>query len=269
MTTVAAAALGLVVGLVIGGLGGGGGVLTVPVLVYLLGLAPHDAVAGSVVVVGVSAAVGVAVRLPARELEWRTGLALGAAGAPAAWAGSVLGQRVDRPVLLVTFAAVTVLAAVAMLITDAPDDDPPHDRAPAGRTATAVAVRPARARLVRAGTVVVGGAAVGFLTGFLGVGGGFLVLPLLVVALRTPVHRAVGTSLLVIVVNAATALASRAGDLALDWAVLLPFALASLAGTALGHRVAGRLPGAVLTRAFAVLLLVVGAVVGVDAFRTT
>lgn len=268
MTTVAAAACGLVIGLVIGGLGGGGGVLTVPVLVYLLGLAPHDAVASSTVVVGASAAVGVAVRLRARELDWRTGLALGAAGTPAAWAGSVLSQRVDRPVLLVTFAAVTVLAAAAMLLADAPDDDPPPDRGPSGRTATAVATRPARGRLVRAGTVVAGGAAVGFLTGFLGVGGGFLVVPLLVVGLRTPLHRAVGTSLLVIGVNAVTALASRAGDLSLDWPVLVPFALASLAGTALGHRVAGRLSGVVLTRAFAVLLLVVGAVVGVDAFRS-
>ena len=109
--------------------------------------------------------------------------------------------------------------------------------------------------LVRIGTVVGCGAAVGFLTGFLGVGGGFLVLPVLVIALRMPVTAAIGTSLLIMVLNAAAALASRSGDLAVDWAVVVPFTLASVVGTLLGRRVADRLSGTALTRIFAVLLL--------------
>ena len=278
MTVALAAACGVAVGLVVGGLGGGGGVLAVPTLVYLLGLAPHDATTASVVVVGLAALVGVAVRLPRRDLDWRTGLALGAVGAPAAFAGSLLGQRVDRPTVLLAFAAVTVVAGAAMLLSGDPDpdpdpDDPDPDGAPAGpgpRTGTAVAVAPrVRRRLATAGAVAAGGAAVGFLTGFLGVGGGFLAVPMLVVVLRTPVARAVGTSLVVILVNSAVALASRAGDLSLDWPVVVPFAAAALAGTVLGHRVADRLSGPVLTRSFAVLLLVVGALVGVDALRAT
>ena len=95
--------------------------------------------------------------------------------------------------------------------------------------------------LVRVGTVVGCGAAVGFLTGFLGVGGGFLVLPVLVIALRMPVTAAIGTSLLIMVLNAAAALASRSGDLSVDWAVVVPFTLASVVGTLLGRRVADRL----------------------------
>ena len=118
--------------------------------------------------------------------------------------------------------------------------------------------------LVRVGTVVGCGAAVGFLTGFLGVGGGFLVLPVLVIALRMPVTAAIGTSLLIMVLNAAAALASRSGDLAVDWAVVVPFTLASVVGTLLGRRVADRLSGTALTRIFAVLLLLVGIFVGAE-----
>ena len=108
------------------------------------------------------------------------------------------------------------------------------------------------------------GAAVGFLSGMFGVGGGFLVLPVLVIALRMPVTAAIGTSLLIMVLNAAAAMASRSGDLAVDWAVVVPFTLASVVGTLLGRRVADRLSGTALTRIFAVLLLLVGIFVGAE-----
>ena len=121
-----------------------------------------------------------------------------------------------------------------------------------------------RSTLGRVGTVVGCGAAVGFLIGFLGVGGGFLVLPVLVIALRMPVTAAIGTSLLIMVLNAAAALASRSGDLAVDWAVVVPFTLASVVGTLLGRRVADRLSGTALTRIFAVVLLLVGIFVGAE-----
>ena len=266
---IATAALGLVIGLVIGGLGGGGGALTVPALVYLLGLTAQAATTSSVLIVGISSLVGAATRI--RDLRWHTGLAFAAVGVPVAYLGSVLNHRVGEPVVLVTFAVVTVLAATAMLVesrgaeecVDAPDPAPP----PGGSGGTVVATRPAverRRLLVRVGTVVGCGAAVGFLTGFLGVGGGFLVLPVLVIALRMPIAAAIGTSLLIMVFNAAAALASRSGDLAVDWAVVVPFTLASVVGTLLGRRVADRLSGAALTRIFAVVLLLVGVFVGIE-----
>ena len=266
-------ALGLVIGLVIGGLGGGGGALTIPALVYLLGLTAQDATTSSVLIVGISSLAGAAVRLRDGGLRWGTGLAVAAVGVPTAYLGGVLNHRAGQAVVLVTFSAVTVLAAVAMLLEsrggdcdDPPGDDPPGgDPAPAsGRVA--VAARPVvdRRALIRIATVVGCGAAVGFLTGFLGVGGGFLVMPVLVIALRMPVPAAIATSLLIMVLNSAAALASRFGDLAVDWSVVVPFTLASVVGTLLGRRVAGRLSGAVLTRTFAVLLLIIGIFVGVE-----
>ena len=111
---IATAALGLVIGLVIGGLGGGGGALTVPALVYLLGLTAQDATTSSVLIVGISSLAGAAVRI--RDVRWRTGLSFAAVGVPAAYLGSVLNHRVGEPVVLVTFAVVTVVAAVAMLV---------------------------------------------------------------------------------------------------------------------------------------------------------
>jgi hypothetical protein len=120
-----------------------------------------------------------------------------------------------------------------------------------------------RAQLLRTlVAIVLCGAAVGFLTGFLGVGGGFLVVPALVIALRMPMGLAIGTSLVVIVLNSVSAFASRLGDLHLDWQVVVPFTLAAVAGTLVGRRVADRLSGAVLTRAFAALLVAVGVFVG-------
>lgn len=107
-------------------------------------------------------------------------------------------------------------------------------------------------------------AAVGFLTGFLGVGGGFLVVPALVVALRMPMSLAVGTSLAVIAVNSVSSLVARIGEAHPDWRVIVPFTVAAVAGSLLGKRVGERLSAATLTRAFAVMLVLVGLAVGVQ-----
>jgi uncharacterized membrane protein YfcA len=268
---IAAGALGLFIGVVIGGLGGGGGVLTVPALVYLLGQDVHDATTGSVLIVGVSAVVGAAVRLRNPGLDWRTGLAFGAVGVPAAYLGTLLNHRVGPAVLLLVFAAVILIAAAAMLIKDHADDEdaaaPFGVPAVAGGAGVTVATRPDTARRTRLGTaakIVVCGLACGFLTGLLGVGGGFLVVPALVVVLGMPITLAIGTSLLIIVLNAASSMVARLGDLQLDWAIIAPFTVAAIAGTLLGKRVADALSGAVLTRAFAVMLVLVGGFVAVE-----
>lgn len=249
-----AAGLGLLIGAMLGGLGGGGGVLTVPLLVYVLGQSAQDATTGSVVIVGVTAAAGVLARVGSGSVRWRTGWALGAAGIPAAALGTVLNQRVAEPVLLLSFAALTVLAAVALIVDTGPGHEPP---APAG--GVAVRTRPS------IGVVVGSGLVIGFLTGYLGVGGGFLLVPVLVIVLRMPMLASVGTSLLVITVNSVAAFAVRAGSVAeLDWAVLVPFTLAAVLASFAGRRVADRCSGATLTRAFAGLLLAVGGFVAVE-----
>jgi uncharacterized protein len=273
VTLVAAAALGLLIGVVIGGLGGGGGVLTVPVLVYLLGQDPHAATAGSVLIVGASAVVGVAARLRRPGLDWRTGVAFGGVGIPAAYLGTLLNQRVDAPVLMLVFAAVILVAAAAMLLDDRRAAAAPPLEGPDTGRAVALAARRDTSRLATLARIVLWGSVSGFLTGLLGVGGGFLVVPALVVVLRMPMTLAIGTSLLIIVLNSVSSLAARAGnlqlgDLQLDWAVIGPFTVAAILGTLIGKRVADALSGTVLTRAFAVLLVLVGGFVAVESVGT-
>ena len=269
---VAALALGLVVGVVVGGLGGGGGVLTVPSLVYVLGQTAHDATTSSVLIVGITAAVGAVARMRGGGVDWRTGIALGVVGIPAAYLGTLLNRHVGQPVLLLAFAALTLVVAAAMLLdargSGSPADPRTADIGPAagsGGTGNALATRPdVDRRLAVVVKVVLCGAAVGFLTGFLGVGGGFVVVPALVIVLRMPMTPAIGTSLLVIVLNALSSVVSRFGSMHIDWHVVMPFTLAAVVGTLVGKRIADRLSGATLANAFAVMLAVVGIAVGVQ-----
>lgn len=240
---VAALALGVVIGLTLGALGGGGSILTVPALVYLLDLTPQQATTASLVIVGVTAAVGTAVHARHGGTRWRSGGLLALAGVPASLLGSVLNARVDPDLLLLVFAVVMTAAAVGMLL---------RSRGP-------VSASPAAAprRRKRALQLVVAGLLIGFLTGFLGVGGGFVVVPALVVLLSMPMRMAVGTSLLVIALNSAVALGARAGTGSYDWDVIVPFTVGAVVASVVSARVAHRLPAAALTRSFAVLLLLV------------
>jgi len=244
------AALGLLVGVLVGAFGGGGGVVTVPVLVYVLGQSAQDATTSSAIIVGVTSAAGAVVRARAGTVAWRTGLAFATVGVPAAYGGTLLNLRVPGSVLLLTLAGLTVLAGAAMLV----------DSRRSGRVA-----RPkSRRRIVTAAKVIGCGAVVGFLTGFLGVGGGFLVVPALVVVMDVPMRYAIGTSLLVIAVNSTAALAARTGGPAPDWALVVPFTAAAVAGTVVGKRISDRFSGRTLTRGFAVLLIVIGVAVVVE-----
>lgn len=291
-----AALLGLVMGAAVGGLGGGGGVLTVPALVYLLGQSAQDATTASVVVVGITAAAGVLARIRTGGVDWRTGVVFGVVGLPAAWLGTVLNDRVSQPALLLAFAGLTVVAAAAMLLhargahraADHGDEDgtPEHERGgygadenhdesrprpsatgSSGRSVTmAVGRRGACAGpfLVTAIKVALGAAAVGFLTGFLGVGGGFLLVPILVIMLRMPMKVGIGTSLLIIALNSVWSVISRIGVVHFDWRIIAPFTVGALAGTLVGTRVSDRLSGRALGIAFAWLLVAVGLSVGIQ-----
>ena len=259
-TAIVAVVLGIVVGTVIGGLGGGGGVLTVPALVYVLGQNAHDATTGGVLIVGVTALVGAVVRIRERGVEWRTGIAFGAVGIPAAYLGTLLNRHVGQPVLLIAFACLTLLAAAAMLWHG---DEHPEDPAEPDGAGTAIATLRTTVT-AQAAKIVVCGAVTGFLTGFLGVGGGFLVVPALVVVLGMPMSLAIGTSLFIIVLNAASSVLSRTTDLHLDWMVIAPFTAAAIVASLVAKRVACRLSGTTLSRAFAVVLGVVGLFVAVQ-----
>jgi uncharacterized protein len=245
----AAVGLGLAIGLVIGALGGGGSVLAVPALVHLLGLSAQAATTASLVIVGVTCAIAAVGHARHGRVRWRDGLLLAAAGVPASLLFSLLNQGVDENLLLLVFAAVMVIAATGMLVRSSPSHAGPAEH---------VVVR----RWFRVAGV---GVLVGALTGFLGVGGGFVVVPALVLVLRFPLGAAVGTSLLVITLNAAVALTARLGGPAPEWEVIVPFTAAAVVAALLGERVAGSVQGPSLARAFAVLLLVVAAYVGASA----
>jgi uncharacterized membrane protein YfcA len=237
---------GGVVGLTLGGLGGGGSVLAVPALIYLLGFTPADATTAALVIVALTSVTSLAGHAREGGVAWRTGLLLAAAGiAPAALAGAAAGH-LPQEVLTAGFAVVAVLAALRMLRPAAP--------APPG------AAHPARAGAA--------GAGLGAVTGFLGVGGGFLAVPVLVGVLKVPMRRAVGTSLLVITVNAVAALAARSGSgggSSPDWAAVAPFTAAAVLGAWDGRRLAAKATGTALQRLFAWVLLSVAALMLVDA----
>ncbi|MFE7813921.1 sulfite exporter TauE/SafE family protein [Streptomyces sp. NPDC057433] len=237
---------GAVVGLALGGLGGGGSVLAVPALIYLLGFTPADAATTSLIIVVLTTVTALAGHARDGNVAWRTGLLFAAAGiVPAVIAGAAAGH-LPQTVLTVSFAVIAALAALRML-------RPAH-------AGTSGRVRPGRAGAA--------GAGLGTVTGFLGVGGGFLAVPALVGVLNLPMRRAVGTSLLVIMINSLAALGARAGTgMHLDWTVIAPFTAAAVLGAWDGKRLSAKVRGRTLQRLFAHLLLAVAALMLVDALR--
>ncbi|MFI2640957.1 sulfite exporter TauE/SafE family protein [Streptomyces sp. NPDC018610] len=242
---VLALAAGAVIGLALGTLGGGGSVLTVPALIYLLGFTPVAATTASLVVVTVTSATALVAHARDGQVRWRTGLLFAGAGTVPAMLGGLAAARLPATVLTAAFAVVAACAAARMLRRGpAPD-----------------AVRPARS-----GRAAAAGAGLGAVTGVLGVGGGFLAVPALVGVVGLRMRAAVGTSLLVITVNSLAALVMRAGTAdGLDWAAIAPFTGAAILAAWDGRRLAAKVSGPALQRVFAVLLLAVAAFMLIDA----
>jgi uncharacterized membrane protein YfcA len=238
-----ALALAALIGLSLGLLGGGGSTLAVPVLVYVAGLDARSAVGVSLAVVGATSLVAALAQARAGRVRARAALLFAGAGMPAAWAGSSLTALVSGRALLLAFGAFMVAVALVMLRPQAAPDE-------------SSSRRPARAAVV-AGA----GALVGLLTGFLGVGGGFLVVPALVLLARLPMHEAVGTSLAVIAANSAAGFVGHLGGGGLPMGVVVWFTAVSIAGALAGTRLGGRLAPHRLRRVFALLVLAVGAAV--------
>lgn len=253
--------LGLLIGLALGALGGGGSILTVPVLVHVLGQDALTATTSSLLVVGASSIVALVPHARAGRVRAGQGLLFGALGTGGSLAGSALAAHVDADVLLTAFAGLITLVAVLMLRRSRGAD---AGSAPASDLTTEplVTLRPLTCACTRVVRLVLTATAVGLLTGFFGVGGGFVLVPALVLALGFPMPVAVGTSLLVIGVNSATALAARLGSSAgsdLDWALIGVLGAAAVVGGVAGGWVSSRVEARVLSRTFGGLLLVVAA----------
>lgn len=244
---------GLLIGLSLGALGGGGSILAVPVLVYLLDQTPVAATTASLLIVGISATAGAVAAHRRGNVYVGRGFAFALVGTVGAALGATWSVLVDPDVLLVSFAALMLVVALVMLL---------RRGRPAGEDrpdSPIIAVKPEfMCDCPRALKVLVTGLAVGLLTGFLGVGGGFLAVPALVLALSLSLPQAVGTSLLVIAVNSAAAFAVRVGHgIHVDWLPVIVLTAMAVAGSLLGARVASRLPARTLSVGFAVLLLAV------------
>jgi len=255
-----AVAAGLLIGLSLGALGGGGSVLAVPVLVYGLGQSAAQATTGSLVVVGITSLAGAITAYRSGNVLLTRGIVFGIVAIGGAAAGAKASGLVSEPVLLAAFAA--LLLAVAGVMTARQFRSRRGQRAALKEGHAAdpiISFSPSFAcHCARALKVLATATAVGLLTGFLGVGGGFLVVPALVLALGLPMASAAGTSLVVITITSASALVVRAGTgTHPSWdLVALLTAVAVLGGWA-GARLTTRTDTSKLQAAFTVLLVLV------------
>lgn len=241
-----AIAVGLLIGLSLGALGGGGSILAVPALVYLLGQSPHQATTASLLVVGIAAITGAIPHARAGRARVRTGVIFGLLGVAGSYAGSLASAAVPADALLAGFGMLMLIVAATMILRrriPSLSRSPGHPREGARRVAVVAATA----------------TGVGVVTGFFGVGGGFVVVPALVLVLGFDVPAAAGTSLIVIAIDSAAALAARAGHalFALDWALVAAFTGAAMLGTLAGTRLAGRVSPERLSAAFTLLIIAV------------
>ena len=249
---ITALVLGVVVGALLGMVGGGGAIIAVPALVYGVGLPLDEAIPTSLIVVGAASAVAVIPRLR-RGVNWRLALIVGAAGVATAYLGTMVNRLLDAGVLLLAFAAIMVIAGIRMLMPI---------RGAGGPCALPGGGVKWRSCLPRA---LATGAVVGFLTGLLGVGGGFLIVPALTLVLGLPMSVTVGTSLVIIVINSIAGFTAHLGTAEIDWAVTGAFAGTAMAASLIAGRLARGLSDTVLKRGFAVLVLIIAVFVAVQA----
>ncbi len=237
--------LGLVTGTVMGALGGGGAILTIPVLIYLLGMPPHTATTASLVIVGVSAAASALGHLRAGRVRVLDAVVLAVVGAAGTTAGSWAATAVSGRMLVALLAALLAVVGGLMVRRGEPLHPAP---APVGWSVRRVA------------RIAVPGVGIGLLTGFFGVGGGFAIVPALTLVLGYPVKTAIGTSLLVTALNSATALLARTGQgIDLDWPLVGLFTVGAAAGGLLGGMLGRRADPRRLTQGFAGLLFALAA----------
>ncbi len=248
--------IGLLVGLVVGALGAGGGILSVPILVYALHQSPHSAAASSLVIVGFTAMTGLIFPIRERLVPWGRALAFGAVTVAGSLLGSRLSLLVEGASLMGSFGVLLAVVAVAMLGQGVVDRRA-EDRGDASDAGLAL---PAPSTRLWVSTVAVG-LLTGLLTGFFGVGGGFLMVPLLVLVLRVPLRRATAMSLVAMVLASLAGLLGRLGTgITLDWTVTVLFTAGSALGGLAGGPLAARVRPSTLTFLFAGLLIAVAVV---------
>lgn len=275
-----ALAVGALIGLVVGALGAGGGILSVPALIYLLGVAPHEATSASLVIVLFTALAALGGRIGKNTICYQIALVFAALATVGTWLGSLANRAVSADLLMYAFALLLICVGLVMLRRAYPglfrgaaragssgvfSDDGVAAADDAGGTGSTPALRAVSAM----GEVTSIGAAplwrvalvatiTGALTGFFGVGGGFAIVPALTLVLHLPIKRAASTSLLIMAITAVVALVARAQtSLNVDLGVIGAFTVASMLGAVAGAPLTRKVSSQKLTASFAALLLAV------------
>lgn len=237
-----AVALAVFVGVSLGLLGGGGSILTVPLLAYVAGLEPKPAIATSLLVVGVTSAVGAITHARAGRVRWRVAAVFGAAAMTGAYAGGRLAHFVPGNVLLIAFSLIMIAAAVAMLRGRRDVTDESAGPLPVAK-------------------IVLQGATVGMISGLVGAGGGFLLVPALALLGGLPMPVAVGTSLVVISMQSFAGFAGHLSGAAIDWKLAGMVTAAAVVGSVIGGRLTSYIEAATLRKAFGWFVLAMAALV--------
>lgn len=224
-------ALGFGIGLSLGLLGGGGSILTVPALVYLVGQTPQAAVTTSLAIVGANSLMGAFFHQAQGSLDWKVALTFGGAGMLTSFLSANISKQLPPAFLMVAFAFLMLAIGVMLFVRR-------------DLSSVVVSAKPVP-------VVLASGAGVGLLTGVLGVGGGFLAVPALVMLVGLPVHMAVGTSLLVIAMNSGAGFLGHTGSGSFDFLTIIVFVVAGLAGTSAGAKLSNRLSASKLQKSFA------------------
>lgn len=227
--------LGFGIGLALGLLGGGGSILTVPALVYLVGQSPQAAVTASLVIVGANSAMGAFMHRTQGTLNWRVALLFGGAGMAMAYLAAGWSKALPSGVLMLLFAGLMLVVGAFMMLRPTPVSS---DEGGRGFLVT-----------------VLSGAGVGVLTGFLGVGGGFLIVPALVLLVGLPFRQAVGTSLVVIAMNSLAGFLGHLQGPPVDIRTVVIFVSAGLTGALVGARLTRFVPPEHLRKVFAIFVI--------------
>ena len=238
--------LALLVGVSLGLLGGGGSILTVPLLAYVAGMDAKQAIATSLLVVGTTSAVAAVSHARAGHVQWRTGLIFGVAGMAGAYAGGVLAHFIPGSVLLLAFAVMMIATAIAMLrgrkqVSAGADNGAPHDMP-----------------VVK---VIIEGLVVGLVTRMDGAGGGFLVVPALALLGGLPMPVAVGTSLVVIAMKSFAGLAGHLSSVTIDWKLAAMVTASAVVGALVGARLTALVNPDSLRQAFGWFVLIMSSVI--------
>ncbi len=227
--------LGFTIGISLGLLGGGGSILTVPALVYFVGQTPQAAVTASLMIVGANSAMGAFMHRTQGTLNWKVALVFGGVGMATAYLSAGWSKAVSSNTLMLAFAGLMLVVGLFMVLRPTPKQDGGEER---GWLVT-----------------VAGGAGVGLLTGFLGVGGGFLIVPALVMLVGLPMHQAVGTSLVVIAMNSLAGFMGHLQGPPVDLEVVAIFVTAGLTGALVGARLTRFVHPELLRKGFALFVI--------------